>query len=354
MLLAEQADSRQRLADLEKQLQQAPRLIGEAQRDFERLKGSQPTQVNLRYANSPLPQLEQLLAERNTQLGDWQKQIIEANSLIITAQTRPERAQAEISSNQSRSQEINSMLKSARDAGKPLSNERRDQLNAELAKLEAQTQLRRQELAGNSLLQDLGNSRRSLLEERIKRIEKELFDLQNLINEKRRNLSEQTVAEQSREAEKAGSDSLLARESALNLKLSDYLLRATDRLNQLTRENLQTKQQLDSLSQSDQALDEQISVLQGSLLLSRILYKQQQALPTLKIDSDLPDQIADLRLYQFELNQQREAIMGKFLDDPSSEAGQQAARTLQTINGKQDDRLYPVDFPVGDDRAYAP
>ncbi|MFG0722885.1 mechanosensitive channel MscK [Pseudomonas sp. GLN_6] len=307
-LLAEQADSRQRLADLEKQLQQAPRLIGEAQRDFERLKGSQPTQVNLRYANSPLPQLEQLLAERNTQLGDWQKQIIEANSLIITAQTRPERAQAEISSNQSRSQAINAILKSGRDAGKPLSNERRDQLNAELAKLEAQTQLRRQELAGNSLLQDLGNSRRSLLEERITRIEKELFDLQNLINEKRRNLSEQTVAEQSREAEKAGSDSLLARESAFNLKLSDYLLRATDRLNQLTRENLQTKQQLDSLSQSDQALDEQISVLQGSLLLSRILYKQQQALPTLKIDSDLPDQIADLRLYQFELNQQRESI----------------------------------------------
>jgi potassium efflux system protein len=307
-LLAEQADSQQRLADLEKQLQQAPRLIGEAQRDFERLKGSQPTQVNLRYANSPLPQLEQLLAERNNQLSDWQKQIIEANSLIITAQTRPERAQAEISSNQSRSQEINSILKSARDAGKPLSNERRDQLNAELAKLEAQTQLRRQELAGNSLLQDLGNSRRSLLEERIKRIEKELFDLQNLINDKRRDLSEQTVAEQSREAEKAGSDSLLARESALNLTLSDYLLRATDRLNQLTRENLQTKQQLDSLSQSDQALDEQISVLQGSLLLSRILYKQQQALPTLKIDSDLPDQIADLRLYQFELNQQRESI----------------------------------------------
>ena len=48
--------------------------------------------------------------------------------------------------------------------------------------------------------------------------------------------------------------------------------------------------------------------MQGSLLLSRILYKQQQALPTLKIDSDLPDQIADLRLYQFELNQQRESI----------------------------------------------
>lgn len=307
-LLNDEADSQQRLVDLEKQLQQAPRLISEAQRDYERLKNSTPTPVTQRYGKSSLAQLEQLLADRNAQLSEWQKQIIDANSLVITAQTRPERAQAEISSNQTRSLEISNILKSGREANKSLSTERRNQLLAEQAKLEAQTRLRRQELAGNSLLQDLGNSRRTLLDERIKRLEQELLDLQNLINEKRRSLSEQTLEQQSREVEKAGTDSLLAQESALNLKLSDYLLRATDRLNELTRLNLQTKQQLDSLSQSDQALDEQISVLQGSLLLSRILYKQQQALPVLKIDSSLPDQIADLRLYQFELNQQREAI----------------------------------------------
>ena len=306
--LTEEADSQQRLSDLKKQLDQAPRLIGEAQRELERLKASQPTQVEQRHANSSLTQLEQLLAERNAQLSEWQKQIVEANSLVITAQTRPERAQAEISGNQTRSQEINNILKSGRDDNKPLTSERRDLLSAELVKLEAQTNLRRQELAGNSALQDLGNSRRALLEERIQRVEQELLNLQTLINEKRRALSAQTVEEQSREAEKAGSSTLLARERAANLKLSDYLLRATERLNQLTRENLQTKQQLDSLNQSDQALEEQISVLQGSLLLSRILYQQQQALPTLKIDSKLPDQIADLRLYQFELNQQRESI----------------------------------------------
>jgi potassium efflux system protein len=350
-LLSEQAYNQQHLADLEKQLQQAPSLITEAKRDFERLKASQPTQVRQRYAKSTLPQLEQLLTERNNQLGAWQKQIIDANSLIITAQTRPERSQAEISSNQSRSQEINSILKSARDAGKPLNNDRRDQLNAELAMLDAQTQLRRKELAGNSLLQDLGNSQRNLLEERIKRVEQELLDLQNLINEKRRNLSEQTVAEQSREAEKAGTDNLLAQESALNLKLSDYLLRATDRLNELTRLNLQTKQQLDSLSQSDQALEEQINVLQGSLLLSRILYKQQQALPKLKIDSDLPDHIADLRLYQFELNQQREdisnpsAYVDKLLATPNSNRNTDIdtlrSNLLDTISTRSDliDRL---------------
>ncbi|HBX56916.1 mechanosensitive channel MscK [Pseudomonas sp. UBA2684] len=307
-LLTEQADSIKRLGDLKKQLDQAPRLIGEVQRELTRLKASPPTPIAQRYANSQVPQLEQLLSERNNQLGDWQKQIIDANSLIITAQTRPERAQAEISRNQTRSQEINNALKTGKDAGKPLTAEHRDLLGAELAQLDAQTQLRRQELAGNSLLQDLGSSQRDLLEERIKRLEQELLDLQSLINEKRRAQSEQTVAEQSREAEKAGSDTLLASESSLNLKLSDYLLRATDRISQLAQQNLQTKQQLDALNQSDQALDEQISVLQGSLLLSKILYQQKQALPTLELDSNLTDEIADIRLYQFELNQQREAV----------------------------------------------
>jgi potassium efflux system protein len=347
--LRETEDSQQRQLELQKQLEQAPRLIGEAQRDFERLKASAVAPIAQRYGNSSLPQLEQLLAERNSQLGEWQRQIIEANSLITTAQTRPERAQAEISNNQIRSQTIRNTLKSGREANKPLNPEHRDLLNAELLKLDAQTALRRQELAGNSLLQDLGNSRRSLFEERIRRIEQELLELQTLINDKRRASSEKTLEEQALEAQKLGSDGLLASESTLNLKLSNYLLRSTDRLNVLTRQNLETKQKLDSLNQADQALDEQISVLQGSLLLSRILYQQKQALPTLRIDSNLADQIADLRLYQFELNQQREAIsnasayVDRLLAEQTRDApsAQTRAALLDLVNTRREliDRL---------------
>lgn len=307
-LLENQDDSEKRLADLKRQLAEAPRQISDAQRELARLKATRQVPVNERYAKSNLAQLEQLLSQRSTQLSDGQKQLAEANSLIITAQTRPERAQAEISSNQARTQQLNALLKVGKEGGKPLSDELRDQYNAELAALEAQTQLRRQELAGNSLLQDLGNSRRDLLVERIHRLEQESQDLQSLINVKRRESSEQTVAELSREAQKATPDSLLAAESATNLKLSDYLLRSTDRLNELTQQNLRTRQQLDTLSQADQALEEQISVLKGSLLLSKILYQQKQALPHLRLDANLADEIADIRLYQFELGQQRDKM----------------------------------------------
>jgi len=307
-----QATIDQRLQTLKQQLDEAPQRISADQRELNQLKTTAPKPISERYATRSVPELERLLDERSTQLNTWQQALTEANSLITASQTRPERAQAEISNNQMRSQEIQNILKSgkenAKDKSKPLSAERRDQLNAELASLTSLTRLRRHELAGNSALQDMGNSQRDLLETRIRRLEQESLDLQSLINDKRRLLSQKTFAEQSLEAEKAGSDKLLASESAANLKLSDYLLRATERINQLTQQNLQTKQQLDSLNQSDQALEEQISVLQGSLLLAKILYQQKQALPQLQLDSNLADEIADIRLYQFELAQQREAI----------------------------------------------
>lgn len=325
-MLQDRDSAEQRLDDLRQQIDKAPRQITDAQRELNRLKASPEVSVAQRYGRLSLDQLDQLLSERSNQISDWNKAIIDANSLIISAQNRPERAQTEISQNQARSQDINTSLKSGREDGKPLTPERRDQLNAELAMLTVQTQLRRQELASNSLLQDLGSAQRALLDERIRRAEQERQDLQGLINERRREDSEQTVAEQSREAERTSSDKLLAKESTLNLKFSDYLLRSTERLNSRTEENLRARQQLDNLNQANQALDEQIRVLQGSLLLSKILYQQKQALPQLKYeDGSLADDIADIRLYQFDLNKQRDdisdpnAYVDKLLADQPSE-----------------------------------
>ena len=306
--LSSQKDNQQKLEDLKKQLTDAPRQTTENQRELTKLKASKVIPVAQRYANLDVPQLEQVLSQRSAQQADLQKALNDANSLTITAQTRPERAQAEISSSQTRIQAINGILKSGKDGGKTINADQRNALNAEQAALNALIALRRQELAGNSQLQDLGGSQRDLLTEKVNRQDQEIQDLQTLINEKRRAQSQQTVTQLSLEAQKAGGSSLLATESAANLKLSDYLLRGTDRLNELTQQNLKTKTQLDAITQTDQALDEQINVLSGSLLLSKILYKQKQSLPKLKLDSGLADEIADIRLYQFEVNQQREQM----------------------------------------------
>ena len=304
-LLAARDDSQQQLETLKRELRDAPRLTSEAQRALNRLKATPRQPAEKRYATASLEQLEQLLAERVNQLSSRQQELTEASSLLITAQTRPERAQAEIRANQTRSLQINNQLKNSKALGKPLPAGQLDQLNAELAALDAQSALRRQELLGNSLLQDLGSARHDLLQERIRRLEQESLELQGMIGEKRRASTEQTVAELSREAHKATPDSLVAEASASNLEMSDYLLRATERLNQLTRKNLEIRQQIDSVNQASQTLEEQVRVLKGSLLLARILYQQKQALPHLTIDTGLADEIADIRLYLFELNRKR-------------------------------------------------
>lgn len=167
-------DYTKRLAATKQQVAEAPRQTSENQRELTRLKATKVIPVAQRYASQSVPQLEQLLAERTTQQGELQKALADANSLIITAQTRPERAQSEISNSQTRIQQINTLLKLGKDNGKTLSSDQRNQLNAELASINALVSLRRQELAGNSQLQDLGNSQHDLLMEKTARLEQEI------------------------------------------------------------------------------------------------------------------------------------------------------------------------------------
>src|SRR5690554_5835876 len=296
------------LEQLENQLESAPQQISQAGNALKALLASEVDDPSQRLANASVKELETLLAERNQKLRELQKDLNDANALIVTAQTRPKRAQAEISSNQTRIQDINNQLKSGKDGSKPLNTDKNDALRAEVLALESKNDLRRAELAGNSVLQELGSSRRDLLLVQVERQEQGILALQSLLNKKRQADSEQTVAELSLEVSKAGTDSLLLRESSLNLKLSDYLLSVTERRNQLTQRNLLVRQQLDSVQQTDQALEEQISVLQGSLLLAKILYQQKQSLPVVSFERSLADQIADTRLYQFELRQLRETV----------------------------------------------
>lgn len=254
-------------------------------------------------------ELERLTTEQFRELTALQAELGEVSALIVRTQTRPERAQLEITTSQKRIQDISAQLKSTREGGKSLLTvEREDALNAELQALQERNRLRQAELAANSVLQDLAASKRDLLALKVQLAEDRLQALQKLLSEQRQAASELAVQEQSLEVERAGEDELLLKESNINLRLSDYLLSITEKRNQLNQKAVSVRQQLDSLQQVDRALEEQISVLQGSLLLAKILYQQKQALPPLTIDRNLAEQIADTRLNQFELRQLRETI----------------------------------------------
>lgn len=293
-------------SSLEQQLSQAPQQIQQNKQALAQLAQQTDKQIS---PNLTILQLEQLVGEQTQQLEFWQKELNDASALIIRTQTRPERAQLEVSNNQKRIQEINAQIKGGKEGGKALLlPEALDRLQAELGALQERNKLNQAELAGNSVLQDLASSNRELLAAKVQTQERYLIALQEMLNKRRQAASEQAVQEQSLGVEKAGEDALLLKESSLNLKLSDYLLTVTERRNQLTQKSLQVRQQLENVQQIEQALEEQISVLQGSLLLAKILYQQKQALPQLSFDQRLTEQIADTRLYQFELRQLRETV----------------------------------------------
>ncbi len=113
--------------------------------------------------------------------------------------------------------------------------------------------------------------------------------------------------------------------------MTDHLLRITDRLNEVTQANLRTRQRLESLTQSEQVLGEQIEALKGSLLLAQILMEQKRRLPQVEVDGKLANEIADIRLYQFELNQNREQLSNprNFVDRLLADSGEPANDRLR-------------------------
>ena len=300
--------ARQAMQDLVKQVKAAPQIIKNSKAELIRLEAKPATPDLQRYAGYSLPQLEALLTDRRTELNQTQEQLSEANSIFINAQSRPERAQTDINRMLLRQQQINASLTSGKLDGKPLSKEMRIQLQSELTLLGEQASLLKQQMTSNDVLLDLGTALRDLQLLRSSRLDSEMLGLQNLISDKRRALSEKDIEKLSQEAENATPDSLLAKESAANLKLSTAILDATDQLSQVNRQNLQISQQLDGVQQAKKSLDENINALQGSLLLAKILYQQKKSLEDIRIDRNLPDQIADIRLRQFEIGQQREQL----------------------------------------------
>lgn len=298
------------LAELQEQLKVAPE---EARRVRQRVENIEPRVIEAirsSFENQSLEVLEAKLTEKVTTMFDWQNQLTAINSNLIAAQTRPERTQAQVTANQARDQAIAEQLRLLqRQADSPQKTARQAMLKAEQQRLENESLLLRQQLSVNNVLQDLASQRRALMTSQIADIEMEVQALQDVINEKRLSQSEQTVSDTTAEAlQGASNHELLKTQGSLNRRLSEELLAATSEMGELTRKNITTKQQIDSATQIEEALEQQINVLEGSALLSRILHQQKQALPSVRLDTRIADRVADLRLREFELNQLREQL----------------------------------------------
>ena len=86
-----------------------------------------------------------------------------------------------------------------------------------------------------------------------------------------------------------------------NRALREQLAGASESVNSLLREAVNTKTELDKARSLSSTVNDQIRMLDGSLLLSRILYEQQKSLPQDQGELNLDKDISDARLSQFDI-----------------------------------------------------
>ncbi|PRY61424.1 potassium efflux system protein [Vreelandella songnenensis] len=304
----------ERLDALNQRVEQAPEQLSQLERELNELEdNNQQLSVNS-LSDTPLEELEAQQSGAVVSLQQLQSQLAEVNSQLLAAQTLPERAQQAISDALQRVETLrrqyderegllaDRQLSAANDA-------QLIQLRLERALAEREVAFNQRELSANSRLRELAQQRRDLLSLQIDHQEQRLNLLQGAIDRQRRLQSEQAIADAARDDPLiAEGHPVVLRAQQINQELSLELLRATDRANSIVRENIEAQRQLDHVRQLQRSLNEQIDAIRGSQLLSRILREQRQSLPSIMPRRDLQDEIADLRLKQFDLIRQRDQL----------------------------------------------
>jgi len=298
-----------RLEALEARVQRAPSELLRLERELRAEEEAALDLLATGLDDLALDELEQRQQESVIDLQRLQDRMAEVNTQLLSAQTLPERAQQAIS-------EAMQAVELARRAQDELENRELSsddprvwQRQVERRLAELTLLFHQRELSTNTRLRELDQQRRDLMLQQIARQESELALLQNVIERKQRLASEQAIADAVRDDPllEAGHP-VLERAQQINRDLSLELLRANDRSNALVRESLAARSQLDHVRQLQRSLNEQIEAIRGSILLSRILREQRRSLPQVAPRRDLQDEIADLRLRQFDLVRQRDQL----------------------------------------------
>ncbi|MBE8596349.1 mechanosensitive channel MscK [Xenorhabdus sp. BG5] len=297
---------------LRKNVQNVPQKSHQVTTELEDLKNNdQQDAYKQTLGTQSLKQLEAILNSTWYNLQRAQENLASYNSQLIGLQTQPERVQNVLFRNMQRLQQIRNQLNNALTEQSESSLTRIELLQVEQLFLTQQNEYQRESLQANTQLQTLLQRQRDYTILQIEQLERNVQFIQNVMSGKRLVLSEETAKEAQTEDGKnlhIQDNSLVQAEIEHNRELSQRLIAATRDNNQLAQKSIRVKNFLERTIQSERNLKEQIKVLRGSLLLSRILFQEQLKIPQDVLTKDLPTKIADLRLEQFEINQERDRL----------------------------------------------
>lgn len=275
------------------------------------------------YQAQNLADLQATLSKLNVQQQETQTALSKANIQLAGQSAVSERAQTSLTENLKRTQEINQQLSDSN-----LTKTLRQKNQIELQLIDLKNAYNQDLLKNSDQLTLLYQSRYDLLNVRLQLLQQQIVAIQEVINQK--NLAQtQNQVEQVQQQQNSAKNAYIQKELARNAELSQYLLQQTEKTNILTQDDLRMRNVFDSLTQTQHTIEEQISALQGTLVLSRIIQQQKQKLPTNLNIQGLSKQIADLRVQIFDITQKRNELydLDAYIAKVESDEGEKFTNT---------------------------
>lgn len=282
----------------------AHKAIAASKANFEKLK-AQTLPTSEKLAEQDISALQALQEETQAALEKAQNELTATNTKLIAQNAAPDKAQAALSANAKRKSVLNTEL-----ANSALSDAAKNKIEAELALLDAQNSYSQTLLRGNEELSSLYNARLDEKKQAQQNQQQLLSQIQEALNIKLVQASKNKVEEAEKSQQKnKNTNPIISKELDFNTTISEELLKKTTEISQLSQDNLRIKNVLDNLQQTQRNIEEQISSLQGTLVLSRIINKQRQSLPQDKVIKGLSKQIADLRVRVFDISEFKDSLV---------------------------------------------
>ena len=343
--LRREIDSNQQtIKDLETFARQASTQRARLNAELAKARQQQDKDWAEQYKGLALQALIERLTSRLDALEKNQSRLAEVNGELTRAQTLPEQAQNVISKAMERMDTIRSRLNEGTDEnGEPLNDKQEQGLNTELRALETRIERYNQELTVVDKKQDVARLEQQLLRTEQATLEAQLDAVQPLIQKRRINqLEEMANSPESSLPETVLENKRIQNARAENQALREQLARTSQAVNSLLRRAIDTKTQLDKARALSSTVNDQIRLLDGSLLLSRVLYQQQKRLPQSQSDMNLQKRISDARLEQFELEQKIQSLDNSPLPEQEKLKGELSADLEQafTILHRERRELY--------------
>ena len=276
------------------------------------------------YQSQNLADLQATLSKLNVQQQETQTALSKANIQLAGQSSVSERAQTSLTENLKRTQEINQQL-----ADSNLTKTLRQKNQIELQLIDLKNVYNQDLLKNSDQLTLLYQSRYDLLNARLQLLQQQIVAIQEVINQKNLAQTQNQVEQAQQQQQNSAKNAYIQKELARNAELSQYLLQQTEKTNILTQDDLRMRNVFDSLTQTQHTIEEQISALQGTLVLSRIIQQQKQKLPTNLNIQGLSKQIADLRVQIFDITQKRNELydLDAYIAKVESDAGEKFTNT---------------------------